>query len=396
MIGKQRSFQWIVFSVALIAVLRADSIAPAFPGLTQALHLSSESVGLLLSVFALPSVFLTPVLGVVADRWGRKRVLVPALALFGLAGGACSLARSFDLLLVLRFLQGVGAAPLSMLNITLIADLYTGDERTTAMGYNAALRSTGSTIFPILGGALATLGWYYPFALSLLAIPVAIWVGLALDHPRPENRQGLGQYLSQAWRSLHDREIVGLFVAGCVVFVTMFGAYLAYLPFLLEGTFGASSLAIGLMMSGRSIVNALIASQLGRLTRLLTASTLLKVSFVLYALAFVMIPVAPSLWMMAIATLILGTAEGLYWPSSQALLGSLAPAEHRAGFMSLNDTVLKLGQTLGPLLMGGAFGLWATQGVFALAAALSLATALLLVALAGPRGRRLAGKREAL
>ena len=408
---------WIVFGVALIAVLRADSIAPAFPGLTQTLHLSSESVGLLISVFALPSVFLTPILGVMADRWGRKRVLVPALALFGLAGGACSLARSFDLLLALRFLQGVGAAPLSMLNITLIADLYagdertgpsrkatqlpgrsgrSGDERTTAMGYNAAFRSVGSTLFPILGGALATLGWYYPFALALLAIPVAIWVGLALKYPEPENHQGLGEYLGQAWRSLHDQEIVGLFVAGCVVFVTMFGAYLAYLPFLMEARFSASSPVIGLMMSGRSVVNALIASQLGRLTRLWSASTLLKVSFVLYALAFVMIPAAPSLWVMAAATLILGTAEGLYWPSSQALLGSLAPAEHRAGFMALNDTVLKLGQTLGPLLMGGAFGLWKTQGVFALAAALSLATALLLVALARPRGRRLAGERETL
>ena len=86
MIGKQRSFQWIVFGVALIAVLRAYSIAPAFPGITQTLHLPSGSVGLLIAVFALPSVFLTPVLGVMADRWGRKHVLVPALALFGLAG----------------------------------------------------------------------------------------------------------------------------------------------------------------------------------------------------------------------------------------------------------------------------------------------------------------------
>jgi predicted MFS family arabinose efflux permease len=386
---------WIVFGVALIAVLRADSIAPAFPSLTQTLHLSSKSVGLLITVFALPSVFLTPILGVVADRWGRKYVLVPSLVLFGLAGGACSLVRRFDLLLVLRFFQGVGAAPLSMLNITLIADLYDDDERTAAMGYNAALRSVGSTVFPILGGALATLGWYYPFALSLLAIPVALLVWLALKLPAPQDRQDLGQYLGQAWRSLQNWEIVGLFVAGCAVFITMFGAYLAYLPFLLKGTFGASSLVIGLMMSGRSIVNALIASQLGRLTRFFAESTLLKASFVLYALVFVAIPWVPNLWMMGILTFVLGTAEGLYWPSSQALLGALAPAKHRAGFMALNDTVLKLGQTLGPLLMGGVFDRWGTTGVFSTAATFSLATALLLTALTGHHGRRLADKKGA-
>ncbi len=109
---------------------------------------------------------------------------------------------------------------------------------------------------------------------------------------------------------------------------------------------------------------------------------------------FVTIPLVPSLWVMAIVTLFLGTAEGLYWPSSHALLGSLAPIEHRAGFMALNDTALKLGQALGPLLMGGAFVLWGTEGVFYLAAALSLATAVLLATLTGLHDSASAGKRQ--
>lgn len=392
--GYQNTNLWIVFGIALIAVLRADSIAPAFPDITETFRLSPRSVGLLITVFALPSVFLTPILGVMADRWGRKRVLIPSLALFGLAGGACFLARSFNVLLVLRFFQGVGAASLSMLNITLIADLYANDERTTAMGYNAAIRSVGSTVFPILGGVLATLGWTYPFALSLLAIPMGILVSLTLKNPEPKSRQRLGQYLNQAWRSLKNREVIAVFATGCIVFVTMYGAYLAYFPFLLDGTFGASPLVIGLMVSGRAIVNALIASQLGRMTRFFSEGTLLIASFVLYALVFVMIPLVPKLWVMAIVTLFLGTAEGLYWPSSQALLGNLAPIEHRAGFMALNDTVLKLGQTLGPLLMGGAFVLWGTKGVFHLAAAFSLATAVLLATLTGLHDSSFAGKRQ--
>ncbi|HEY64392.1 MAG TPA: MFS transporter [Caldilineae bacterium] len=364
----------IVFGVALVAVLRSDSITPAFPDLVRALRIPAESVGLLITAFALPSIFLTPILGVLADRWGRKRVLVPALMLFGLAGGASALARDFRFLLGLRLLQGIGAASLSMLNITLIADLYSGRECTAAMGYNATVRSIGSTLYPLIGGVLATPGWYYPFALSLLAIPVALLVQFTLRNPEPRRDTQFAEYVRHARESLRTREVAGLFIAGCVVFIIMFGAYLAYFPLLLEEAFLASPLVIGWLISGRSLINAIIASQIGRITRFCAEETLLKTAFVLYALALAAILLAPSLWFMVLITFILGTAEGLYWPANHALLGKLAPAEHRAGFLAVNDTVLKLGQTLGPLLMAGVFGLWRIQGTFYVAAMLSLAT----------------------
>jgi MFS family permease len=83
----------------------------------------------------------------------------------------------------------------------------------------------------------------------------------------------------------------------------------------------------------------------------------------------------------------LGTAEGLYWPSNHSLLGQLAPLEHRAGFLAINDMVLKVGQTLGPLLMGAVFGLWGIGGAFRVAAALSFVTFVLTTAVVRPQRR---------
>ena len=373
-----------IFGVALIAILRSDSISPAFPAIGRELHISSQSVGLLITFFALPSVFLTPVLGVLADRWGRKAILVPALLIFGVAGGACALVRSFEMLLALRLVQGIGVAALSMLNITLIADLYSGDRLTTAMGYNASVRSTGSTLYPILGGALAAVAWYYPFALALLAIPVAVAVHFKLKTPELSRHVRFSAYLSQMVASLRTPEVAALFCAGCIVFIAMFGAYLTYFPFLLEGRFGAAAFVIGLFIAARSIVNAIIASQLGRMTRRWEVSNLLKTSFVLYATFFLLTPWAGSLWVIGLLTLVLGTAEGLYWPSSQAMLGRLAPRENRAGFMAANDMVLKIGQTTGPLIMGVAFVLSGVTGAFLLAALLSLLAFALLALLVKP------------
>ncbi|MCB0157609.1 MAG: MFS transporter [Caldilineaceae bacterium] len=375
----------IVFGVALIAVLRSDSISPAFPAMAQALGVSSQNIGLLITVFAMPSIFLTPLLGVLADRWGRKHVLVPSLLLFGVAGGACMFARSFELLLTLRLVQGIGAAALSMLNITLIADLYRGHDLTTAMGYNAGIRSTGSTIYPILGGLLASLAWYYPFALSLLALPVALLVLLRLQNPEPEGNLRFATYLRQMMASLKTAEITALFLAGCIVFIMMFGAYLTYFPFLLEGKFGTAALGIGLFLATRSTVNALIASQLGRLVQRWSVQSLLKSSFLLYAFVFALLPFARSLATIGILTIVLGMAEGFYWPSSQAILGALAPLEHRAGFVAANDMVLKIGQTIGPLVMGIAFVRFGLTGTFLLAALLGLSGFALLTAFVAPR-----------
>jgi ACDE family multidrug resistance protein len=372
---------YIVLGVALMAVLRADSVTPAFPALTRALDLPPQSAGLLITLYALPSVFLAPVLGVLADRWGRKRVLVPSLLLFGVAGAACALAPTFEILLALRFLHGIGAAALSMLNVTLIADLYTGARRSAAMGYNASARSGGSTVYPLLGGALAALGWRWPFVLALLALPVALLVWFALDNPEPRSRTRLVEYLGGTWQTLRQASVVGLFGAGWAVFVVMYGAYMPYFPFVLEDRFALSPVAIGLMISGRAAVNAVIAAQLGWLTRRWSERTLLKTSFALYALAMALIPLAPTVWAIVGITLLLGIAEGLYWPSNHVLLGQMAPLAHRAGFIALNDAVLKLGQTLGPLLIAGVYALGGVPGAFAAAAACAVAALVLTILL---------------
>jgi ACDE family multidrug resistance protein len=117
-----------------MAVLGTPSVAPAFPTIVRELGVSSGQVGLLIAVFTLPGIVMTPVLGILSDRYGRKKILVPALLLFGLAGGACAFARSFDILLALRFFQGMGAAALGTLNVTVIGDIYEGRERSTALG----------------------------------------------------------------------------------------------------------------------------------------------------------------------------------------------------------------------------------------------------------------------
>ncbi|BAT54883.1 major facilitator transporter [Nostoc sp. NIES-3756] len=360
---QELNFQ-IICAVTLIAVIGVSSVTPAFPGLAKALEIEPKNLGLLVTVFTFPTVILGPIIGVLADRLGRKKIIVPSLFLFGIAGTACAFARDFNLLLWLRLLQGIGAASLLSLSITLIGDLYTGNRRTEAMGLNASVSSIGTASYPTIGGALATLGWYYPFMLPIVAIPIGLLVIFGLNNPEPKGDRNLKEYLTNAGKVLKDRRLFGLFTASAANFVLLYGAYVTYLPQLISDVFKQPPATIGILLSSVSVAITITSSQLGRLSRKYQPTTLIRASFLLYALALFIVPFMPGIWFLLIPATIFGIGLGVGFPSIQTLLADLAPREYLATILSVNGTFFGIGQTLGPLLMGVAFGLGGINSVF--------------------------------
>lgn len=358
----------VVFSITLTAVMGVSAITPVFPAVVEALGISPEAVGLLVTVYALPGIVFTPVMGILADRIGRKQVLVPALLLFALAGSACALARDFQLLLILRFLQGLGGASLGSLTATLIGDLYHDERRTTAMGYKASVLSLGSALYPSLGGALAILGWYVPFALPILGLAVAGAVLFLLKIPPPRERVEFSRYLDEALGRMRNRKILGLYLATLLSFAVLYGAYMTFIPLFLAERFGSSAPVIGPVMTMGSLATALTASRLGALSRSVGKETLLRWAFALFALSFLMVLRVPGHWWMILAVGVFGVAQGFNYPVVLSLLAGIAPGEQRAIFMSVNGMVIRMGQAVGPLLMAALYAMWGMDGVFFAAA----------------------------
>ena len=136
-------------------------------------------------------------------------------------------------------------------------------------------------------------------------------------------------------------------------------------------------------MSVMSLTTAVIASQLGRLSGKYSQQMLLKAAFIIYALALIIIPLTPHLLLMIIPLILFGIGHGLNIPSLQTMLTNLAPVENRAAFMSLNGMVLRLGQTIGPLIMGFIFGLSGIAGVYYAGAAFAFLMFVLILLMIG-------------
>jgi len=362
----------IIFGITLTYIMGVASITPAFPKIVKELNISAKDVGLLIAVFSFPGILLTPFLGVVADRWGRKRIIIPSLMLFGIAGGLCFFVRDFKLLLILRLIQGIGAAPLGSLTVTIIGDLYSRKELVAAMGYNSSVRSIGSASYPAIGGALAMMGWHYPFILPVIAVPIGFLVLFNLKTPEPENEVHIREHLNIVWKKLRNRQVVGLLVIGIIIFVMLFGSYMTCFPLLLGNSFGLSSLIIGLIMAGVSLIAAFTSSQLGKIIKLFSKKNILKISFILYALALSIIPLISQPWLFFIPIIIFGIAHGMNIPVIQALFAEAAPLKYRATFMSVSGMTFRVGQTLGPLLMGMVISIWGIGGAFYAGAGLSI------------------------
>ncbi len=363
---------YVIFSITLIGVLGVASITPALPKISQVFNLTKTQVGFLISAFTFPGIILTPVGGIIADRLGRKTVLIPSLFLFAISGFAIFFVRNYHYILLLRVIQGIGAAPLASLNTTLIGDFFKGKLRPQAMGYNASVLSLSTASYPLVGGILAGIAWNYPFIIPLLAVPVGLFVIFGIKEPEIEKMANFRQYAKELSVSITRKEVIAVFILGILTFIILYGPFITYLPFLLDHKFGLTPPKIGMLLSLSSLTTAILASQVGKLTWKYGSLTLLKVAFILYFIVTVMMPSINSLVFFIVPILLFGSAQGLNIPSLHTTVANLAPDNQRGIFMSINGMVIRIGQTIGPLIIGIGYSLYGLFGAYYLGAIMAL------------------------
>ncbi|MBD2336067.1 MFS transporter [Calothrix sp. FACHB-156] len=365
---------YIVNLVTVMGIIGGTLFNPVLPTIQHFFQVSEAEISWTAALYQLPSAIITPIFGILADSLGRKAILIPSLLLFAFSGLFSGLTSNFTSHLGWRLLQGVGAASLEPLQVTIIADLYRGRSLGIAMAFNASLIGISGAMLPLIGGKLGEFNWRYTFLASVLAAPLALIALIMLKLPKRQQHTqkfDFKGYIQNTWGNINQRPVIGLFFAVMALFLLQ-TLCLTFIPFLAVEKFQTSETTNGLILTSMSISLALTASQLGRLLRHLSEIKLIKLSFLLFAIALLILPFVSNVWLLFIPMFLLGVAQGASLPCSQALLAGLAAQESRAGFMAINMTILSWGQTLGPVLgsiavaLGGINAVFYTSTVFAL------------------------------
>jgi len=287
-----------------MSVMGMTNIIPAFPLIAETFQVSEEQVGLLITAFTLPGVFLIPVFGVLADRLGRRGVLLFSLILFSIAGSMSSLVSNFNTLMFLTFLQGIGSAPLGAINLALIGDLYNSN-RSKVLGYNNTALSVGTAVFPVLGGILALYSWRYPFLTAMLGLVVATSVFFMIKDTPSENPVKLRDYLWALRQSIFNKYVMWIFGLNVFSFILLFGILLTFFPFYVHNNLQAGSELIGIYLALMSLAAGITSLKFADLLIYFQARTLLKISYGLFAVSIIGIGLAGNIYLMAIPILIL-------------------------------------------------------------------------------------------
>jgi MFS family permease len=355
-----------------MGVMGVSLISPTLPGMREALALTDAQTSLVITAYTLPGIVLAPFLGVLADRVGRRRTLIPCLLLYGVAGGAVVLTREYPLILALRVLQGSAASGLVSLAVTLIGDSFSGTQRNTVMGVNGAVLSVGTASYPLLGGALSAVDWTAPFGLYVVGVVVGVFAFRSLPEPEIDRGPRGLDYFRGALASVPTRKTLAYYATAVAIFVLLYGAILTALPFLLDRTYGLSAFRIGLVLTVSSAMTAIVSSQNGRLSRRFSNARLVAFGFVGYGLGLIAIYLAPSPLYVAGGILFFGAGQGLAMPSLDTAVSSLGPDRFRGAVMSLRTSVIRIGQTVGPPLFAAAAVTGGYRPVLAVAGVVTL------------------------
>lgn len=165
-------------------------LASALPTIASALG-GVADLSWVVVAYLLASTVAAPLYGYLGDRFGRRRILLGALAIFTAASGACAFAPSFLWLVVCRALQGVGGGGLMTLAQALIGEHVSPRERGRFAGYFAVVFALASTSGPVLGAYLTErFDWRAIFFINLPLGLVAAGLALRVPHAPGVRRTG--------------------------------------------------------------------------------------------------------------------------------------------------------------------------------------------------------------
>jgi DHA1 family bicyclomycin/chloramphenicol resistance-like MFS transporter len=365
--------------LSAVGPLSMDMYLPGLPQLSDDLSSSASAAQLTLTA-CLAGLALGQLLaGPLSDRLGRRRPVLVGATLFAAASLACALAPSIEVLVGLRFLQGVGGAAGIVVGRAIVRDLYEGDAAARLFSSLMLVGGIAPILAPIAGGLLLVLtDWRGVFVvLSILAAALLAAAARGLPESLAVRSAGRGGTRTV----LRDRRFVAYALCSGLMMGAMF-AYIAGSPFVLQTIYGLSPqlYSVVFAVNGLGIVVASYVSRrlIGRTTpsRLLHAGVAMGIAGAALLLAGLALDAPVGVVLVALTLVV--SSIGLVNPNATALALADHPADAGAASALLGTSQFLIGAAAAPLvgLAGAADALpmgLTIAGAVALAA-LALAT----------------------
>lgn len=378
----RRAILAIAISAIALETALLGLIAPLLPEIEERTGAGDAALGLALAAYAIPILIVSIPTGRLADRLGRRPLLLFGLTLTGAGSLLIAFSTSLELLLAGRAVQGVGSTASWIAALALVTDLARPGRKGEAIGFALAANSFGAIGGPALGGlAGGGIAFEAPFIL-VSAIAAAMFAAgyLVLPRGRPDGGE---RTLRSMLMTLRRREALApglLIIAGA----SLLGMVDFAVPLDLDRRLGTAAALIGLLFALAAAMDAIGApiagaagDRVGRRPVALTGGLIIAASGILLA-------TLPGLAGAGFALVVFGLGQSVIFGGAVPWLDdSFAIADRGLAYGGLN-LLYATGYTVGPLLGGGLLDLASADAVYALTAAIGLTVAVALAFVPGP------------
>ncbi len=352
---KQNIMLAIVLMNEFLVFLGIGLVIPVTPTIMNELNISGSVVGYMVAAFAVAQLIVSPIAGRWVDRFGRKRMIIIGLVIFGISEFLFGIGKTVEVLFISRMLGGVSAAFVMPAVTAFIADITTVDTRAKALGYKSAAVSTGFIVGPGIGGILAEIGTRVPFFFAaIFAILAAILSIILLSEPErnPENEEVAGNKtgMKRIFAPMY-------FVSFIIIFITQFGlaAFESLFGLFADHKFGFTPKDIAIMIAGGGIVGAIVQVALfDRLTKWVGEIRLIRYSLILSTILVFLTTIVNSYFTILLVTITVFVGFDLMRPAVTMYLTKIAGNEQ--GFVGgMNSMFTSIGNVFGPIVGGMLF-----------------------------------------
>lgn len=355
---------WAIVSLAsvpLIMTLGNSMLIPILPLMEKKLDISKLQSSYIITVYSVVAIFFIPLAGYLSDRYGRKKVMIPALIITGIGGLIAGIAswkmeNPYAMILVGRILQGIGAAGAMPIVLPLVGDMFQRDEEATAtLGIIETSNTVGKVLSPILGSALTAVVWFLPFfsipvfcTISVLLVAFLIKNKAKESDEKPMEFKKYWGMIKEAFRN-HRRWLIAVFIIGAILMFILFG-FLFYLSSILEDDFDFKGIKKGLLLAIPLFALCVASYTSGKLvkSRLKVMKWVTFIGIVLAGSSVAVISLMDHFIYLIVIFLICGAGIGMALPCLDALITDSFDKQVRGAITSIYSSMRFVGVAAGP------------------------------------------------
>lgn len=373
----------VLFFVAFIDMIGLTMIVPILPFFARDAGASATTVGLLISAFSLAQLAVAPAWGRYSDRYGRRPAILAGLVVTAIAYLIFGFARSVELLLLSRIIQGLGGGTIGVVQ-AYVADASAPEQRTKSLGWLSAVTSLGAVAGPAFGSVLTSLGGQKAPGLGAAALTLLI-AAFALrylgesrglrksgGHSGPALTTGRAAISSVLFRWGEPApRLIWIYT----VAIGAFYGTIQIVPLLLANRFGITEHNIGYFVMFLGGMGVLVRSViLGPAVDRLGEARLSRVGLVVLSAGLALTGLATSWTILGLGFVLMPIGTAFIFPCVTGLLSRVVPTAERGLYMGVQHTFGGVSRVVFPIGAGILIDHYGSGVPFWIAALLVLAT----------------------